>query len=186
MSLNFYDVIFLMVAAAVVLWQIRGISVAKQDMIYEGKQMGRKWTMLIAFAVLIFAAVNRGVENLVQTWSVFVAVAVVIFIYCFTKIGFGNRGVYRNSACYGYDTLRYYEVYNYRPESPIIRVGTDFREVSVVVKAEETDEIIRFLENKGVHEVELYRRKMRKDAEKREVRNQQRKENRAQAKKNGK
>lgn len=186
MSLTFFDVIFLVVAVGVVLWQLRGISVAKQDMLYEGKQMGRKWTMLIAFAVLIIAAVNRGAENLAKTWSVFVAVAVVIFIYCFTKIGFGKKGVYRNSACYGYDMLRYYEIYNYRPESPIIRVGTDFREVSVVVKAEEKDEIIRFLENKGVHEVELYRRKMRKDAEAREVRNQQRKETRAQAKKNGK
>lgn len=186
MSLNFYDVIFLMVAVGVVLWQIRGISTAKRDMLYEGKQMGRKWTMLIAFTVLILGAVNRGVENLTQTWSMFLAVAVVIFIYCFTKIGFGNKGVYRNSACYGYDMLRYYEVYDYRPESPIIRVGTDFREVSVVVKAEEKDEIIRFLESKGVHEVELYRRKMRKDAEKQEARKQQQKANRAQAKKNGK
>lgn len=186
MNLSFYDVIFLAVAIGVVLWQIRGITVAKQDMLYEGKQLGRKWTMLIAFAVLILAAVNRGVENLMQTWSIFVAVAVVIFVYCFTKIGFGNCGVYRNSACYRYDSLRYYEVYTYRPETPIIRVGTDFREVSVVVKAEEKDEIVRFLESKGVHEVALYRRNMRKDAEKMEARRQQRKENRAQAKKTGK
>ncbi len=186
MNLTFYDVIFLAVAIGVVLWQIRGISVAKADMLYEGAQLGRKWTMLIAFALLVIAALNRGLEDLAKTWSMFVAVAVVIFVYCFTKIGFGKKGVYRNSACYGYDMLRYYEVYNYRPESPIIRVGTDFREVSMVVKAEEKDEIIRFLEQKGVHEVELYRRNMRKDAEKMEARRQQRKENRAQAKKNGK
>lgn len=186
MTLNFYDVVFLLVAVGVVLWQIRGISVAGKDMLYEGQQMGRKWTMLIAFSVLILAAVNRGLENLSKTWSMFVAVAVVIFIYCFTKIGFGNRGVYRNSACYGYDMMRYYEVYDYRPESPIIRVGTDFREVSMVVKPEEKDEIIRFLESKGVHEVELYRRKMRKDAEKQEARKQKQKETRAQSKKHGK
>lgn len=166
MTLNFYDVIFLAVAILVVFWQLRGVSVAKRDMLYEGKLLGHKWTMLAAFAILIFAAVNRGVENLARTWSVFVAVAMVIGVYCVTKIGFGKRGVYRNSACYGYDMLRYYEIYKYRPESPIIRVGTSFREISMVVKAEELDEIVRFLENQGVHEVELQRPNARKAGEK--------------------
>lgn len=168
MQLNLYDLVFLLVAVAVVLWQLRGIAVAKKDMVYEGKQMGRKWTMLLAFAVLIIAAVNRGPENLSRTWSVFVAVAAVVFIYCFTRIGFGQRGVYRNSACYGYDMLRYYEVYDHNPQAPLLRVGTDLREISMVVKPEEKEEIIRFLESKGVHEVELYRKKMRKQAADRE------------------
>ena len=186
MTLTFYDVIFLAVAIGVVIWQLRGISVAKADMLYEGRLLGRKWIMLAAFAVLALTAANRGIDNLKQTWSIFVAVAVVIFVYCFTKIGFGKLGVYRNSACYRYNTLRYYELYLQRPETPIIRIGTDFREVSMVIKPEEKDTIVRFLENKGVHEVELYRRKMRKDAEKMEARRQERKDNRAQAKKNGK
>ena len=182
MYLGIYDVIFLTLAVIVVFWQLRGISEAKRDMIYEGSVLGRKWIMLAAFAVLAFAAARRGLENLAQTWAIFVAVAVVLFVYCFTKIGFGKRGVYRNSACYGYDILRYYELYTQRAECPIIRVGTDFREISMVVKPEELDDIVRFLQSKGVKEVELYRRKMREDAEKMEARRQKRE----QAKKNGK
>lgn len=182
MYLSIYDVIFLTVAVIVVFWQLRGISEAKRDMIYEGSVLGRKWIMLVAFIVLALAVVRRGVENLAQTWALFVASAVVLTVYCFTKVGFGKRGVYRNSACYSYDMLKYYELYTQRPESPIIRVGTDFREIGMVVKPEELDEIVRFLQSKGVKEVELYRRKMREDAEKMEARRQKRE----QAKKNGK
>lgn len=186
MNLTFYDVIFWAVSFLVVVWQLRGISVAKSDMRFEGKQMGRKWTMLLAFGVLIIAVFIRGIDNLTKTWSVFVAVLLVLFVYCFTKIGFGNHGVYRNSACYPYSSLRYYEVYTYRPEHPLIRVGTDFREISIEIKPEEKDQIIHFLETKGIHEVALYRRNMRQEAEQREARSQERKANRAQAKKNGK
>lgn len=182
MYLNIYDVIFLVIAVIVVFWQLRGISEAKKDMVYEGSVLGRKWTMLAAFAILGFAAARRGLDALAQTWAMFVAVALVLTVYCFTKIGFGQRGVYRNSACYGYDTLKYYELYTQRPEMPIVRVGTDFREVNMVVKPEELDEIVRLLQSKGVKEVTLYRRKMREDAEKMEARRQRRE----QAKKNGK
>ncbi len=182
MYLSVYDVIFLTVAVIVVFWQLRGISEAKKDMVYEGSVLGRKWVMLAAFAILGLAAARRGLENLAQTWGIFVAMIAVLTVYCFTRIGFGKRGVYRNSACYGYDMLKYYELYTQRPETPIVRVGTDFREVSMVVKPEELDDIVRLLQSKGVKEVTLYRRKMREDAEKMEARRQKRE----QSKKNGK
>ena len=64
MYLNIYDVIFLVIAVIVVFWQLRGISEAKKDMVYEGSVLGRKWTMLAAFAILGFAAARRGLMPL--------------------------------------------------------------------------------------------------------------------------
>lgn len=175
MKLNSYDLMFVLVCLGVAAYQLWGILRAKKGMRYPGQQPGKTGATVLGVGAIVLCAIKKG--DLLNTWPVFVALGLLLAVYAVAKIGVGEAGVYRYSRIYSFDKLKYYEVDVQRATRPILRVGTDLKEVGICyADQKELEAAVQFLSAHGLKDASQYRREMGQQAEELTQRRQEKKE----------
>jgi len=150
-----FDIIFLVIIAAFVIWQIGLMIRAHREIKLAASAPGRVGGTILCVAILAMAIWRRG--NLVHAWPVYLGLAVMMALYLLARVGLSEEGFFSTSRYVPYSKLEYYAID--LPEAPHCRLRlarSAGRETVMMISQEQRDQVEAWLIKAGVDNFENY------------------------------
>ena len=155
-----FDYILLIVAAAVLLYQVRLLLRMKRDVLISGVPPHRK-TVGVLMALIIVLAFFRT-EDFTRQWPLFVLVVVVCLTVFAGGAGLAGDGMYSSGTFISFKQAAYYE-FRTRPNGDLtFHLSRLTKEGQMIIKPVQQDEILQMMENNNIPTFEEYQKKMSK------------------------
>jgi len=155
-----FDYILLIIAAAVLIYQVQLLIRMKRDVLIPGVPPNRK-TIAVLMAIVIVLAIVRT-QDFTRQWPLFVLVVVVCLTVFAGGAGLAGDGMYSSGTFISFKQAAYYEFGKSRDGSPVFRLSRLTKEGHMIIKPEQQAEILQMMETNNIPTFEEYQKKMAK------------------------
>jgi len=155
-----FDYILLIIAAAVLIYQVRLLLRMKRDVLIPGVPPHRK-TVGVLMALVIVIAIIRT-QDFTRQWPLFVLVVVVCLTVFIGGAGLAADGMYSSGSFISLKQAAYYE-FRKRPTGELtFHLSKLTKEGQMIIKPAQQAEILQIMENNSIPTFEEYQKKMSK------------------------
>ena len=168
-----FDYILIVVAAAVLLYQVKLLIRFKRDVLIPGVPLNKK-AIGVLMALVIALAVFRT-QDFSRQWPMFVLVVVVCITVFLGGAGLAADGMYSSGTFISFKQAAYYEFGKTRDGRPVFRLSRLTKEGHMIIKPEQEAEILQVMINQGIPTFEEYQKKMAKRVDARMTASQKKK-----------
>ena len=155
-----FDYILLIIAIAVLGYQLKLLIRMKRDVLIPGVPPHRK-TVGVLMALIIVLAFFRT-EDFTRQWPLFVLVVVVCLTVFAGGAGLAGDGMYSSGTFISFKQAAYYE-FRIRPDGKeTFHLSRLAKEGQMIFKPEQKADILQIMENNSVSTFEEYQKKMSK------------------------
>ncbi len=168
-----FDYLLLIIAAVVLVYQLRIMIRQRKNVVIPGITPNRKPVMIV-FALIILVAILRS-QNLAQQWPVFALIIVICAIIFSTGCGLGTDGAYSGGKFIDYKKAMYYDFDTRSKEGLTFRLATLTKECAMRIRPEQRAEILKLMEQQGIPDFEAYQKKVQKSVKTRQEAQQRKK-----------
>ena len=155
-----FDYILIIVAAAVLLYQVKLLIRFKREVFIVGEPPSKK-TIAVLMAVVIALAVLRA-QDFSRQWPMFVLVLVVCITVFMGGAGLAADGMYSSGTFIAYKQAAYYEFGKNRDGKPVFRLSRLTKEGHMIIRPEQEAEILQMMVDHNIPTFEEYQKKMAK------------------------
>ena len=168
-----FDYILIIVAAAVLLYQLKLMIRFKRDVLIPGVPPNKK-TVGVLMAIVIALAVLRT-QDFSRQWPLFVLVVVVCITVFLGGAGLAGDGMYSSGTFISFQQAAYYEFGKTRDGRPVFRLSRLTKEGHMIIRPEQEAEILQMMYDRNIPEFEEYQKKMAKRVDARVAASQKKK-----------
>ena len=155
-----FDYILLIIAIAVLGYQLKLLIRMKRDVLIHGVPPHRK-TVGVLMALIIVLAFFRT-EDFTRQWPLFVLVVVVCLTVFAGGAGLAGDGMYSSGTFISFKQAAYYE-FRTRPNGQeTFHLSRLTKEGQMIFKPEQKADILQIMENNSIPTFEEYQKKMSK------------------------
>ena len=153
-----FDYILMIIAIAVLSYQVKLLVRMKRDVLIPGVPPHRK-TVGVLMALIIVLAIIRT-EDFTRQWPLFVLVVVVCLTVFAGGAGLAGDGMYSDGTFIYFKQAAYYE-FRTRPDGrETFHLSRLAKEGQMIFKPEQKADILQIMENNSVPTFEEYQKKM--------------------------
>ncbi len=155
-----FDYLLLIVAAAVLIYQVRLLLRMKRDVLIPGVPPHRKTVGVLMALVIVLALIRT--EDFTRQWPLFVLVVVVCLTVFAGGAGLAADGMYSSGTFISLKQAAYYE-FRTRPNGQeTFHLSRLTKESQMIIKPEQKADILQIMENSSIPTFEEYQKKMSK------------------------